>query len=74
MKKDIGTKERILNYIFTASNSTFSITGGLAKSSSAYCIKAAAILPFKWASRPSSSLKVSKIPKVDGPILRAYQA
>jgi len=41
--------------------------GELANSSGAFFIRAAATWPLRGASRPASSGKVSKIPKVDGP-------
>src|SRR5262249_5641881 len=56
-----------------ARTSTFSMTGGLASNSPALAIRAAATRPVKWAWRPASLGKVSKIPKVDVPILIAYQ-
>ena len=45
--------------------------GGLASSSGAFAIKAAAIGPDRCAWRPASSLKVSKIPNVEEPIRKA---
>src|SRR5438874_1583983 len=43
------------------------MVGGWEKSSAALCLRAAATLPERWACRPASSGKASKIPKVDGP-------
>ena len=54
-----------------ASNSTCSMTGGFARSALALAINAFAISPERCAWRPESSLKVSKMPKVDGPIFSA---
>src|SRR5205823_8813799 len=56
---------------FDAITSIFSIEGDLARRSAAFSIRACATLPFKCASRPESSAKVSKIPYLDGPILIA---
>ena len=47
---------------------------GSTKSSSARAKRAFATSPLVWAWRPSSSLKVSKIPKVSGPDLKANHA
>ena len=43
------------------------IAGGLASSSPAFAISAAATLPLRCASRPASSSNVSKIANEDGP-------
>lgn len=45
----------------------FSMFDGGVSSVAALAIKAAAIVPFNWASRSDSFTKVSKVPKVDGP-------
>jgi hypothetical protein len=58
---------------FDARTATFSIVGGWASNSGAFCIKASATRPERCASRPASSPNVSKIPKVDGPSLSANQ-
>jgi hypothetical protein len=57
---------KLLAY-FTANKSTYSITGFLASNSGAFSIKALAIGPFKWAFRPSSYSKVSKMPNMESP-------
>src|SRR5579864_8221471 len=44
------------------------------ESSSARAKSALATSPFRWALLPCSSLKVSKMPKVPGPTLKANQA
>src|SRR5258706_1890331 len=56
---------------FAASTSTLSICGGRASSSGALAISAAAIRPSRWALRPASSAKASKMPKEEGPSLMA---
>ena len=43
------------------------MVGGSENNSPAFAIKAAATLPERWASRPASSGKASKMPKVVGP-------
>ena len=52
------------NYLgsFDAITSIFSIEGDFARSSAAFSLRACATLPFKCASRPESSVNVSKIP------------
>src|SRR5215472_9823827 len=64
---ELGARSRQLSSYgnFAASTSIFSITGGLARSSEALAISAAATLPDKCACRPASSGKASKMPKVD---------
>lgn len=59
---------------FDARTSTFSMIGGLARSSGAFAISAAATLPARCACRPASSGKASKIPNVVGPIRIPNQA
>lgn len=59
-------------FYLIANKSTISITGSLASNSEALAIKAAAIGPLRCAMRPSIVSKVSKIPKVEGPICKAY--
>src|SRR5260370_28703770 len=54
--------------------STISIWGLLTNSSSARAKSALATSPLTWALLPWSSLKVSKMPNVAGPILKANQA
>src|SRR6202158_4149785 len=49
------------------------IAGGLASNSPAFAINAAATLPLRCASRPASSLNVSKIANDDGPSWIANQ-
>src|SRR5581483_481634 len=44
----------------------------LAKSSGAFAMRALAIWPLRCASRPASSLKVSKTPYIPGAILTPY--
>src|SRR5579862_1453105 len=58
---------------FAARTSTFSMTGGTARRSPALAMSAAATRPERWALRPASSGNASKIPKVFGPSLIAYQ-
>lgn len=72
-KKLIGFKanQLFINYL-TAKNSIFSIVGATNNNSSAPAIKAAATFPFRCASLPDSASKVSKIPKLHGPNLKAY--
>src|SRR5260370_10632381 len=50
------------------------IVGGFASNSPAFAISAAATLPLRCASRPASSLNVSKIANDDGPSWMANQA
>src|SRR5215217_9229783 len=57
-----------------ARTSTGSMTGGCASSSGAWAISAAATWPPRWAWRPASSGKASKIPNSDGPRRIASQA
>src|SRR5258706_16054271 len=49
------------------------MAGGLASSSPAFAISAAATLPLRWALRPASSLKVSNIANDEGPSWIANQ-
>src|SRR2546425_7479713 len=49
------------------------MAGGLASSSPALAISAAATLPLRWALRPASSLKVSNIANDEGPSWIANQ-
>src|SRR5258705_3784353 len=53
--------------------SIFWIAGGLTSNSTAFAISAAATLPLRCASRPASSLNVSKIANDDGPSWIANQ-
>src|SRR4030095_6714477 len=62
----------VISGSFAASTSSFSITGGWAKSSEDLSFKALAISPERCASRPLLSGNVSKIPKVEGPKRIAY--
>src|SRR5882762_5298401 len=55
-----------------ARTSTFSTCGGTANNSLARAVNAFAISPVKWALRPASFAKVSKMPNFPGPILIAY--
>ena len=52
--------------------STFSICGGVANNSLPCAPNAFAISPVKWALRPASFAKVSKMPNFPGPSLIAY--
>ena len=52
--------------------STLSTCGETANSSLACAPNAFAISPVKWALRPASFAKVSKMPNFRGPILNAY--
>src|SRR5579863_5394051 len=58
---------------FTARISGLAMSGGLEKRSLALAKSALAIPPFRWALRPFSSAKVSKMPYFPGPSLIAYQ-
>ena len=53
---------RNLHCYFTAETSTVRMSGALASNSSATSPSATGICPPRWACRPSSSSKVSKIP------------
>jgi hypothetical protein len=55
-----------------AKTSTFSTCGGTANNSLARAVNAFAMSPVKWALRPASFAKVSKIPNFPGPSLIAY--
>src|SRR5215211_4775168 len=57
-----------------ARTSTGSMTGGCASSSGAWAMSAAATRPPRWAWRPASSGKASKMPNSDGPRRIADQA
>src|SRR5258706_28758 len=56
-----------------ARTSPFSMAGGFARSSRAFCMSAAATRPERWACRPASSGNASKMPKVLGPSRSANQ-
>src|ERR1700746_70742 len=56
---------------FAAKTSTFSILGGSESSSSQRDMRAAAIRPERWAWRPESSAKASKMPNVEASSLNA---
>src|SRR5215472_1407678 len=56
---------------FVPSTSMRSIDGACAGRLGAFAPSACAIGPLRWASRPASSEKASKMPKVDGPSCRA---
>lgn len=58
---------------FKPSTSICWIDGGCDRRSGACAISACAIGPLKWAWRPASSLKASKMPKVAGPSRSANQ-
>jgi hypothetical protein len=57
-----------------ARTSTFSMDGGVARSSGAFAISAAATLPERCACRPASSGNASTMPNMVGPIRMANHA
>src|SRR5258706_12201447 len=66
-----GTFTQAFKGVF-ARISTFSTCGETANSSVARAPNAFAISPVKWALRPASFAKLSKMPNLAGPILNAY--